>query len=279
MKRLILGAIALVPALGLAQSRVEDWKFTDRETIQRSFTVGAGAKLDVDNVYGYVHVTGYNGSQVQATIEKRIYAETNEALQNARSEVKLDLSQQGDSVRVYVDGPFRGKGGDTERIRHYRVIYDCELQVPAATELALKNVNGNIDVKKTTGKFELRGVNGGLTMEDVAGAGAAQTVNGPLKVSFTANPPAESEFKTVNGSVDVYFRPGLNADIQFKTVNGGVFSDFEASPVPSAGTSESKNGRFVYRSGRASSARIGSGGPQLKFDTVNGPIRLHSKTL
>jgi DUF4097 and DUF4098 domain-containing protein YvlB len=151
------------------------------------------------------------------------------------------------------------------------------LQVPPAAELALKNVSGEIAVRKTTGKFEVRGVNGGITMEDVAGSGAANTVNGPLKASFTSNPGSESEFKTINGPVDVYFRPGLNADIQFKTINGGVFSDFETTPVPSPGSTQSKNGRFVYRSGRASSARIGSGGPQLKFDTINGPIRLHSK--
>jgi hypothetical protein len=281
MRRLSFIVLAALPALGLAQNRVEDWKFTDRETIQRSFSAGPGAKLRVDNVWGYVHVTGSSGSQVQATVQKRIYAETSEALERAKREVTLDISQQGDTVSVSVTGPFRTPGGGVkdsgDRKRGYRVIYDCDFQVPSATDLALKNVADVIEVRNTTGKFDLRGVNGGITMEDVSGSGAANTVNGRVKVTFAKNPESASEFHTVNGPVDVYFRPGLNADVVYKTLNGGVFSDFDFTPQSSGGAAQGNNARFVYRSGGSGSARIGAGGARLQFNTINGPVRLHSK--
>jgi hypothetical protein len=44
--------------------------------------------------------------------------------------------------------------------------------------------------------------------------------------------------------------------------------------------SESKDGKFVYRSSnRMTAGRTGKGGPELSFDTFNGSIRLHSKAL
>ena len=38
---------------------------------------------------------------------------------------------------------------------------------------------------------------------------------------------------------------------------------------------EQHDGRFVYHSDRARSARVGRGGPELSFDAFNGSIRLH----
>jgi DUF4097 and DUF4098 domain-containing protein YvlB len=118
-------------------------------------------------------------------------------------------------------------------------------------------------------------------MQNVAGSGTVRTFNGPVKVAFRKNPERKSEFKTFNGSVDVYFPSGLNADLRFNTFHGGIYSDADLGPlVMPASKGEEKNGRFVYRSnGRVREIRAGSGGPQLVFDTFNGEIRLHSKTL
>jgi len=115
-------------------------------------------------------------------------------------------------------------------------------------------------------------------MEDVAGSGVVNTLNGPVKVTFTKNPTKASEFHSLNGSVDVYFQPGLNADLSFHTLNGGIFTDFDvvSRPVQTAGSTV--DGRFLYRmDNRQMEARTGQGGPLLKFNTLNGSIKLHSK--
>jgi hypothetical protein len=41
---------------------------------------------------------------------------------------------------------------------------------------------------------------------------------------------------------------------------------------------QNRNGKFVYRPGRLSRVRIGAGGPELKFQTVNGDIRIRKGT-
>jgi len=285
-----LVTIAFLSVAALAQRHGRDWRdwrVQDQESIQRSFDVTAGsgpAKLLVDNVSGFVHVTGYAGRQVQVSVQKHIAADSNEALAEAKRDVKLDMTQQGNYVRLYVDGPFRGNGGVNYRgddYYGYRVIFDYEIQVPAATELVLKTINnGEIQVKKTTGDFEINGLNGGIDMEEISGAGTIRTLNGPLKVSFTKNPTKDTEFRTLNGKMDIYFQAGLDADLNFHTLNGGIYTDFDVTTRPSSVTAGNVDGKFVYRSDRRSmEARTGKGGPVLTFNALNGAIRLHSKSL
>lgn len=284
----LLFAVTL-PVTALAQHRDDhDWRVRDQESINRSFDVSAGTgpqKLLVDNISGYVHVTGYSGREVQVKVQKHIGADSNEALQEAKRDVKLDMSQQGNFVRLYVDGPFRNQNGVNYRgdsYYGYRVAFDYDIQVPFATELVLKTVNnGDIDVRKTTGDFDINGLNGGINMQEVSGSGSVRTLNGPVKVAFSKNPVKNTEFRTLNGAMDVYFQPSLDADLNFHTLNGGIYTDFDVTTRPvQAARGDNVNGKFLYRSdNRNLAARTGKGGPELTFSGLNGAIRLHSKVM
>ena len=280
MKPLAFMTLILLPALALGQRNERDWKFENRETIHRSFdvsTASSAKKLLVNNFNGFIHVDGYGGKEVQVTVEKHIRAQSNEALAEAQREVKLDMSRQGNFVRLYEDGPFRHHGRD-DRYYGYHVDFDFEIQVPSDTELVLKGFNQEIQVKKVAGDFDIHDFNGAIDLEEVSGSGSVDTFNGKIKVAFSKNPARETRFKTFNGSVDAYFQPTLDADLHFKTFHGAIYTDFEVNALSSSG--ESKNGKFIYRSSnRMTAGRTGKGGPQLSFDTFNGSIRLHSKTL
>jgi hypothetical protein len=282
---MILPALLAVAA-GAYAADESRWRYEDHETMQRNFTLNSGSdpkKLLVDNISGEIHVTGYTGSEIRMTATRRNRAESQAALDEAKRDVKLDISQQGNFVRLYVDGPFRNGNGINYRgddYYGYHVYFEYELQVPMETELILKTLNSAIDVKKSSGDFDVHTLNGRIDMSEISGSGSANTLNGKMTVAFTKNPAKASKFHTLNGSIDVYFQPGLNADLQFQTLNGGVWSDFDVSPLPSPGVaSQNGNWKFVYRSDRNQRARVGNGGPELSFNTLNGPIRLHSKAL
>jgi hypothetical protein len=279
VKPLAFMTLILLPVLAWGQCNERSWKHENRETIRRSFDVSSAAgakKLQVDNFNGFIHVNGYGGKEVQVTAEKYICAESNEAMAEGQRDVVLDMSQQGNSVRLYEDGPFR-RHGRGDRYYGYHVDFDLEIQVPSDTELMVKGFNHEIQVRKTVGDFDIHGFNGGIDMEDVSGSGTVQTFNGKVRVAFSKNPARETHFKTFNGSVDVYFQPTLDADLHFKTFHGGIYTDFEVNALSSG---ESRNGKFVYRSSdRMTAGRTGKGGPELSFDTFNGSIRLHSKAL
>ena len=274
-------------ALPLAAQRHysdRDWRIDQRDTIRKTFNLGAGGrKLLVDNISGYIHVTGHSGNGVQVNVEQHILADSNTAAAEARRDVKLDMDQQGNFVRLYVDGPFRSGNGINYRgddYYGYRVIYDFDIEVPADTELIVKGLNhGDIVVKKTSGDYEIKGLNGGIEMDEVGGSGSVHTLNGNVKITYTRNPAKSTSYHTLNGSIDVYFHNAPDADMHFKRLNGAVYTDFDLTMIPEKGSSSSTgDGRWIYRSDRTISGRAGRGGPEFSFDTLNGSIRLHSKT-
>jgi hypothetical protein len=273
-------AMKTVLILACAATLVYGFDQEEKETIRRNFP--ATARLEVDNVHGFIHVTGYNGSEIQMVAEKTIQAESQERLDAAKRDVKLDTTQSGNTLTLFVDGPFRchcddGRFGVHEHNHPgYRVIYDFEIKVPAATVLRLGTVNrGDVHVDNTTGDFDIGNVNGGIEMNEVAGSGPVHTVNGKISILFSRNPARNCSFKTINGTIEASFRPNLSADVRVKTFNGQAYTDFDVTALPALSpVSERRDGKFIYRSDRSTGMRIGNGGPEFKFDTLNGSIRI-----
>jgi len=160
--------------------------------------------------------------------------------------------------------------------RRYVVKMDFKVRVPERIALRLKTVNeGRVTVLNVTGDYQVRNVNGEITMRDVGGSGSVKTVNGAVKVSFRENPREASEFATINGDVELVFAKRLAADFRFKTFQGEIYSDFAMTALPPApATVERKSGRFVYHADRFTGGRVGSGGPEITLENLNGDLRV-----
>jgi hypothetical protein len=280
-------AVMLLPQVSMAVTGQRDdddsdssMRLKEQETIRKTFTLTADHKiLDVDNVFGSIEVTGTSGDQVQLVVNKTLFAESKDRMDAAKKEVTLDITDQPDYLKLYVNGPFRcncNDGCDWHGDRGYRVKMDFQLQVPKNIEVKLKTVNsGNIHVQDVTGNFSVHNVNGRIEMVNVAGSGTAKTVNGPVKVTFRENPRENSDFGTINGNVELYFVSGLAGDFRFKTMNGAVYSDFDMTSLPAKPVNAEQHGtKFVFRSDRYTGGRIGSGGPEIKAENLNGDIRV-----
>lgn len=259
-----------------------------QDTIHRAFP-GANS-IEVDNVYGSIHVTGYSGSDIQLDARRTIVADDAERAEAAKRDVKLDLTQSGGDARAYVDGPFRchcdeerrsfrDRNNVREHGRGYKVVYDFDIKAPAGTSLYLSTINeGRIRVAETSGDFDLENINGGIEMKDVAGSGRVYALNGDVKVSFVKNPERNSYFGSLNGAVDAWFQPDLSADGRIKTFNGSVYTDFPVASLPLApAAAERRDGKFVYRSNRFQGVRFGKGGPEYKFENFNGNITIRNR--
>jgi hypothetical protein len=259
-----------------------DMPVRDHETIQKSFSLPAAHKsVDVDNVFGSIEVVGGASDQVQLTVEKSLRAESKEALELARKEVTLDVTQQDGMLRFYVNGPFRCHCDDDcagRRRDHdgYVVKMDFQLHVPRDTDTKVKTVNeGRVLVRNVAGNFLVRNVNGDIQMDNIAGSGSAHTVNGPVKITFRENPREDSSFQSINGNIELTFSRGLSADFRFKTMNGGVYSDFPVTALPAHALQEDhRDGKTIFRADRFTGARVGAGGPEVKIENLNGDIRI-----
>jgi hypothetical protein len=261
----------------------------DESTVTRTLSFaashpgGGGRTLDVRNINGFIHVEGTNDGAVQMSIRKVIRAESRDDLAQAQQDVRLDFRDGAPRVeatvtdrRGHVCGePSNDRGDRWDRV-YYDVRFDFTIRVPRDAVLRLCTINGgDVIVNGTQGDFTVDNVNGLIDMKGVAGSGRAHTVNGPVSVSFTANPTQPSSFKSVNGNIDVSFLDGLSADLAMKTFNGGLFTDFDVQPLAGkvAPAGERRNGRFIYRANEFTRVRVGNGGPELRFETLNGNVR------
>jgi hypothetical protein len=271
-------ALALVASILGAAHR--NWNAEAHEPFH--YTFSKDTTLDVDNVDGSIQLTGDTGSTIRVEGERILRAEDQQALNRAKNEVKLDVNEKDGVAQLYVNGPFRGSHSQDDHGFHfsyddhnYEVTYNFVIKVPRDTLLRLRTVNGEISTESTRGKFDIHGVNGSVRMKSASGGGTVRTVNGPISAAFSEPPHADCDFQTVNGGIEASFPPNLSADIRVKTMNGQAYTDFDSTAIlPSTAQAERSNGKFLYRSDRNVSLRIGSGGPELSFQTLNGGIRI-----
>jgi len=295
MKKIFLVVFILVLMVSLSQA--EDFPVKKQEEVQKNLKfTGSGKQkaLKIDNIFGSIDLTGYIGTTVAVKAKKTIKAKSDVKAREAQKDVKLDIAVKEDRIEIIVDGPFRDEDGKI-RWDHdlgYIVRYDFEIKVPFHTTLdvktvnegdvkvadikgdvRLRNVNGIIEAENIAGDFSVKTVNRRVIINGVTGSGTAHTVNGKVKVNFDRNPASDCSFKSINGKLDITFRKGLSADFKLKTFNGDIYTDFPAAYLPAEPVKgERKNGKFVYKSNRFQAIRIGTGGSEIKMDTLNGNI-------
>src|SRR5713101_4469451 len=257
-----------------------DFNVRAEEKIEKSFAMPAAHRsLEIDNVWGSIEVVGTSSDHARLTVNKSFRAESKEKLEQARKDVTLDITEQPDSLKLYVNGPFRCDCHDCNRSRDhdgYIVKMDFQLQVPRDIDIKIKTVNeGRVSVRDINGSFLVRNVNGDIQIHNIAGSGTARPVNGPSKFSFRQNPREASDSQTVNGNIELQFARDLSADFRFKTFNGGIYSDFPVTALPVSAMQQERHGaKVVFRADRYTGARIASGGPQIKVENLNGDIRI-----
>jgi len=105
-----------------------------------------------------------------------------------------------------------------------------------------------------------------------------KTVNGKITGVFNGNPAKGSSFETVNGTIDVAFQPGLNADVRLSSMHGDVFTDFDVQALASPVSVERSENGQRFRLDRNHKVRIGGGGIEHSFKTLNGTIKIRKSS-
>jgi hypothetical protein len=255
-----------------------------QESVHQSFrlaSVAGSRRIEVENIFGSIEVVGKDGDGVQMDVDKSIDAASNQALERAQKQVTLDIEQGPGLVEMKVKDASRCTWPDCWRFEDhsYRVEMNFRLEVPRDSDLTVKTVDGHeVRVRNVNGIFSISNVNGAINMDDVAGSGTLRTVNGAIKVRFRENPRDDSQFASVNGGVDLYFAKDLSADFRFKTFSGSVYSDFPLLAAPVTAPVQERHGTaFYFRTNAFAGGRVGSGGPLIGVETLNGDVRILEK--
>jgi hypothetical protein len=277
--------VSILSALSIAVLAMPGTPVQREDTVQRTLSWSGPAphRLEVSDINGSVHVSAYDGPDVQVTAHRTIQAVDDDGLNEARDRVQLSFGDTGGAIRVCADGERCGcHVSDRGRSRswseeRYRVDVDFDVRVPRNTVLTACTVNhGDVQVENLDGAFDVSNVNGPVALSGMGGSGSAVTVNGAVTASFRKSPAAASTFKTVNGDIETRFPADLGAELRLKTMNGGLYTDFQVTAQASgaAPVVEQRNGRTVYRANPFATVRVGHGGPVLTFEGLNGDVRV-----
>jgi hypothetical protein len=143
----------------------------------------------------------------------------------------------------------------------WSVSYD--IWVPSSSNLDMQTSNGSIHVEGTSGRVSAHSLNGSINLKDVIGDVEGETTNGSMNVDLISGNSVQNKgmsLKTVNGSIHLQLPTAMGAEVEASTVNGSVHNDF-------ADTQETKRVQNVKFT-------IGSGGPKIEVETVNGSVRI-----
>lgn len=225
--------------------------------------LAAGRVIEIKGVNGNVEATPASGGEVEVVAVKR-------GRRSNPEDVRIEVVRHGDGVTICAVYPApEGRQpntcaagpNDRSHIQNNDVSVNFTVRVPAGVRFTGKTVNGRVEAEGLSADVEARTVNGGVNVS-TTGLARASTVNGSIRVVMGHVVwPDELEFKTVNGGIDLSVPASLSAQVQAKTVNGEISTDF---PMTVTGTF----------SRRRLSGTVGSGGRDLRLETVNGSINL-----
>jgi hypothetical protein len=281
--RTILFVLTAVASVGTLAA--QDYPEREERAFTRTLRFAGGGErtLQVRANVAAVRVTGAIGSDVQIEAQQTLRARTQADLGDALREVVLDTSDESATVAVVVragaqpvcgDGDGRWPDHDWYRPR-YEVSTDLMIRAPRDVRLRVCTIDGDVQADGMAADFDISTVRGNVTMTGLEGSGRMTAVRGSVIASFARTPRDATAFRSISGEVEVTLPRDLDADLRMKTMRGDLFTDFDVTGVvqrPAAG--ERRDGRYRYRSGGYSLFRVGKGGPELSFDTLNGDVRV-----
>ncbi len=217
-----------------------------REEIHESYDFNPDGVISVANVNGDITLSVWNENKVDLRAIK-----TGDDL----DAVKIEIQSRPERLSIETVYP-KWKKSNNVKVEYI-------LKVPAGVALDMvENVNGDIGVTGVQGTMKVSTVNGSIELRDAASTVEVGTVNGSVNATFRALPAtAHVSMESVNGSFKLYLPEIGGADLSAETLNGKVRTDF---PIQVSGDI----------SGRHMKGRIGSGGAQMRFETVNGSVYL-----
>ncbi len=197
-----------------------------------------------------VHGGGDSQVQVKACVQASAHDEAS-ALALAKQVTVTD-----GPGRAVAKGPM-SSGGDS----WWSVSYD--VWVPSSSSVELQANNGSIHVEGTSGKVTAHTSNGSLSLKGCHRRRRWRNHHGLLNIELASGNSVDMnglKLKTANRSINLHLPANIGAEVEASTVNGSVKNDFNEDRT----NREKHNAKFT----------IGSGGPKIDAETVNGSVHI-----
>jgi DUF4097 and DUF4098 domain-containing protein YvlB len=265
MKKRVSGLLALGFALFFLAGNLPA---QHQEEFARTLPLSSEGSFKLSNVNGDVTISTWKEDKVEIKALKK----TKKSAENL-AKVKIEVIEAADAVSVETVYPQHDNTG---------VSVDYTVHVPEGVRLedvssvnggvsltgpfssaAASTTNGNIHIENASGDLKFETTNGGIEAVNISGPVDAETTNGGITLGL-GGLKGDVRAQTTNGGITLKLGAGaeINGYLEAETTNGGISIDF---PVTLQNLEKSKH---------RLRGQIGTGGPRLSLETVNGSIRL-----
>lgn len=250
----ILGTLCAL-LLVAAQGHASDYPGRMTEEFHQTYTLAAGGRVELENINGAVHITGWDKNEVKVDAVK--YANRKERLDEAT--IKVNASKDSVSIRTEYrdhDHTWNSDGRDNPASVEYT------LTVPRGARLdEIKLINGSLEIQGIAGEVRASCINGRLTARGLQGPTELSNINGRTEAEFDRLGDS-IELSSVNGSVELTLPSDSQAKLEASTVHGGIDNNFGLHV---------NDHRWV---GHDLRGELGNGGTRIKLSNVNGGIEI-----
>ena len=228
---LLLRCLFLTGLVTATFARAEDEGST--ATVKLS-APGKPATLQVDMPWADIHIVGVNGDTVtvESTIgQKDAPSKREDGLRRLDDEVSFELTEHENTVSLRLSGENPWANHDAE----------FKISVPRAMALDIKTeAGGDLAVKDVEGDIEINNMNGEVHLEGIAGSAVVNTMNGEVHAVYAKAPQKLIAITSMNGEVDLRVPAVTKANIRLRTHNGSILTDFDEAVLKTK--SEGKGG-------------------------------------
>lgn len=135
-----------------------------------------------------------------------------------------------------------------------------KLVVPRTADLTFRRIEGPLTVGATDRMLRLESIEGYVRLAEVQAAEMRGLEQG-LTLTVQRLSPQGIRIEGVENSVELKVAEGLNADLTFRSVEGGI-------------NAEVGGARFSNSDHTGSRMRLGTGGPGIRFEAIEGGITI-----
>lgn len=230
------------------------------EEFHQSHPLTLTGRVNISNINGDVHISAWDRNEVKIDAVKRAYS------RERLSEATIDITNTADSVSIKTKYPERNPNFDGRNWSRENNPASVEytLTVPRGARIdSVALVNGSLDIEGIHGEVRASLVNGRVKANDLSGEVNLSSVNGAIEVNVAGLAASKGvNLNAVNGSIVLSVPSGASAHVKASTVHGQINNDFGLTV---------EEGQYV---GRSLSGQIGSGGPPVRLNNVNGSISI-----
>ena len=188
-----------------------------RET--KTFKVAGLPEINLDTFDGAIEIHSWDKAEVEVEIEKRAME------QSLIDQIRVEATQQGDTIVLKVTGPSRTEFGGLTIGVHISPTARLRVVVPRNSNIVARSGDGSIRAEAVDGKIVLHTVDGSVTATRLSGDINVRSGDGSIRLDKISG---KIDLETDDGSIGFEGKPSV---LHLKTGDGSVRAQIDVDTV------------------------------------------------